>query len=325
MTALPDLDRSLPAWLDAEAQVAPPSGLLDAALARTAARSPRPGWLASVRVVAGRSAWPGGGRRAAKVPMRVLLVALLVVALLAGLALAAGAGPTVAPLPSALMSVAPSVRLSPTVTSVRPSATPGPLFAAAGTLVEERPSGATLTRLVDGRIAITGGGPTTVEIWDPATGRSAAAGQMAIARTGHLATLLADGRIILVGGTSATDPNRDLASAEIYDPATGMSVPTGSMRFPRTSCHCGVSFIRLIEPAAIRMADGRVMVVGGRQMTAGGVTDRDSTAEIGRRSPARSMRWRLAAIRVAERGPRFPMAASSSRASSAVVCRAEDR
>ena len=116
--------------------------------------------------------------------------------------------------------------------------------------------------------------------WDPATGRSAAAGQMAIARTGHLATLLADGRILLVGGTSATDPNRDLASAEIYDPATGMSVPTGSMRFPRTSCHCGVSFIRLIEPAAIRMADGRVMVVGGRQMTAGGVTDRDSTAEI---------------------------------------------
>jgi large repetitive protein len=72
-------------------------------------------------------------------------------------------------------------------------------------------------------------------------------GSMAQARTGHTATLLQTGRVLVVGGTGAN--GRDLASAELYDPASGRWTVTGTM----SSAHSG--------QRAILLRDGRVLVL----------------------------------------------------------------
>jgi hypothetical protein len=65
----------------------------------------------------------------------------------------------------------------------------------------------------------------------------------------HTATRLLDGRVLVVGGTN--DIDRALASAEIYDPKTGVFAATGSMAVTRES------------QRATLLLDGRVLVVGG--------------------------------------------------------------
>ena len=73
-------------------------------------------------------------------------------------------------------------------------------------------------------------------------------GSMAEARTDFAATLLPDGRVLVVGGRS---PGRTLASAELYDPATGEWSSAGNMSQGR-------SF-----PTATLLGNGKVLVVGG--------------------------------------------------------------
>jgi len=55
---------------------------------------------------------------------------------------------------------------------------------------------------------------------------------MTTPRRGHAATLLSSGKVLVAGGTADTR-DVDLASAELYDPATGRWSPTGSMSVPR--------------------------------------------------------------------------------------------
>jgi hypothetical protein len=72
-------------------------------------------------------------------------------------------------------------------------------------------------------------------------------------RVWHTATLLADGRVLVAGGGSVSSNIPPLLdSAEVYDLIDGTWVSTGSMSTPRGS-----------GQAATRLADGRVLVVGG--------------------------------------------------------------
>ncbi len=63
--------------------------------------------------------------------------------------------------------------------------------------------------------------------------------------------LLADGKVLIAGGVG---PGWTfLSSAELYAPATGRFTPTGTMTVARES------------HAAVRLQDGRVLIVGGHQ------------------------------------------------------------
>jgi hypothetical protein len=128
--------------------------------------------------------------------------------------------------------------------------------------------GHTSTLLADGRVLIAGGRTeASAEIYDPVLGTFAATGSMARPRGDHTATLLADGRVLMVGGCGegfnphicVDFPETVLvATAEIYDPASGAFAPVGSMAVGRQG------------HTATLLQDGRVLVAGGaRQHWAG--------------------------------------------------------
>ena len=74
-------------------------------------------------------------------------------------------------------------------------------------------------------------------------------GPMSVARYGHTATLLPNGKVIVVGGRDSNDVS--LASAELYDPATGKWTMTGSLNIAR------------YDHTATLLTSGKLMVVGG--------------------------------------------------------------
>ena len=124
----------------------------------------------------------------------------------------------------------------------------------------------TMTLLEDGRVLVAGGiqlrgsgfgaSPNT-ETYDPAADAFTEGPRM-VASSGrwlHSATRLADGRVLVAGGrdNNCRDacPLYALASAEIYDPATGTFAPTGSLNVSRYG------------HSAALLPDGRVLVLGG--------------------------------------------------------------
>lgn len=114
----------------------------------------------------------------------------------------------------------------------------------------------TATRLLDGRVLITGGQlasnqvTNTAEIYDPATGRFTVVGTMMQKRHLHVATLLLNGKVLITGGLSYF-PDEYHSSAELFDPATGTFSYAGFMSTDR-SFHTGT-----------RLADGRVLLDQG--------------------------------------------------------------
>jgi hypothetical protein len=153
-------------------------------------------------------------------------------------------------------------------------------FSPTGSLAETR-YGKTATLLRDGRVLITGGYNcasagndglwASAELYDPATGTFSPTGSMSTPREFHTATRLSDGRVLITGGitgeslvasvsielasyegaiTAETSSNV-IASAEVYDPATGTFSRTDSMSAFRD------------HHTATLLQDGRVLVVGG--------------------------------------------------------------
>ncbi len=76
-------------------------------------------------------------------------------------------------------------------------------------------------------------------------------GSMNVARDGHTATLLPNGQVLVAGGNNSTLASNSLASAELYNPATGNWTLTGSMTVPRASHQ------------AVLLQNGQVLVAGG--------------------------------------------------------------
>ena len=198
---------------------------------------------------------------------RLLIAGLLAVFVFAGCS--AGVGPTssqTATLAATSASATTSATAAATsfATTSAPASTPTPAptstpapagFSPTGSMPEVR-TGHTATLLSDGRVLMVGGGNDTTmlasaELYDPATGKFSPTGSVALPRIGHTATLLRDGRVLVAGGQdNDTAPLTYLASAELYDPATGKFSLTGSMALPRYGA------------SATLLLDGRVLIAG---------------------------------------------------------------
>jgi len=81
-------------------------------------------------------------------------------------------------------------------------------------------------RLQNGKVLVAGGytaGITlaSAELYDPLTGVWSPTGSLRHARYWHTMTLLADGRVLAAKGSDDGDLASTIASAELYDPATG--------------------------------------------------------------------------------------------------------
>jgi hypothetical protein len=72
-------------------------------------------------------------------------------------------------------------------------------------------------------------------------------GSMSVARWGHVAEQLNNGLVLLAGGSNPS------TSAELYSPATGSGVGTGSLSIGRCNNEC----------SSIKLADGNVLAAGG--------------------------------------------------------------
>jgi hypothetical protein len=133
-----------------------------------------------------------------------------------------------------------------------------PPFVATGSLLTSR-TGHTATRLVDGRVLITGGDSSgntapylrSAEIYDPNTGVFSFTGDMVVRRGSHTATLLNNGKVLIAGGFDQYSTDHTLSSTEIFDPATGQFELAGNMTVKR-AWH-----------TATLLNDGRVLITGG--------------------------------------------------------------
>jgi WD40 repeat protein len=125
--------------------------------------------------------------------------------------------------------------------------------------------GATATLLPSGKVLVTGGNDRgiTAALYDPTSGAWSATGLLTTVRYHHTATLLPDGRVLVIGGTTGEYGGTTLASAELYDPATGTWATVGALTQARH------------RHTATPLSDGRVLVAGGQD-----ASGRMSSAEL---------------------------------------------
>jgi len=115
--------------------------------------------------------------------------------------------------------------------------------------------------LMNGKVLFAGGEVvgriSTAELYDPVTGAFSATGDMLQARVWHTLTLLPGGKVLAAGGETDECSGGfcmfagSLATAELYDPASGSFSATGSMAEAH-ELH-----------TATLLNDGRVLVTGG--------------------------------------------------------------
>jgi N-acetylneuraminic acid mutarotase len=127
-------------------------------------------------------------------------------------------------------------------------------WAATGSMTTTSANGSPATLLHNGQVLLAGAagaGSTSADLYTPATGTWAATGSMTTARSyaRFSATLLHNGEVLLTGGENASF--EALASADLYNPATGTFSPTGSMTTARQGA------------TATLLPNGEVLVAGG--------------------------------------------------------------
>lgn len=112
-----------------------------------------------------------------------------------------------------------------------------------------------------GEIPAPGGGARSsagAELYDPTTGSWSVTGAMNLARQSHTATLLTNGKVLVAGGETYDGTNYSwVATAELYDPVTGLWTVTGSLTDPRE------------YHAATLLETGKVLVAAGGNFTNG--------------------------------------------------------
>ena len=99
----------------------------------------------------------------------------------------------------------------------------------------------TATLLSNGKVLVAGGYDRSLnvsasaEVYDPATGNWTVTNNLNTARYNHTATLLSNGKVLIAGGSVnvADEGSGELASAELYDPASGTWTVTGSLAAAR--------------------------------------------------------------------------------------------
>ncbi|MGA3093578.1 MAG: Ig-like domain repeat protein [Terriglobales bacterium] len=181
---------------------------------------------------------------------------------------AAGIATGVAEGPVTITAAVGAINGSATITG-----SPSP-FRFTGSLNTERIYN-TATVLQNGQVLIVGGygiganGTDDIavcELFNPATGIFTPTGSLNFPRYWHTATLLQNGMVLITGGVSwntADGYDVDQPVAELYDPATGLFSPTGSLNFPR------------VDHTATLLQNGQVLVAGG-----GGSSGPAATAEV---------------------------------------------
>jgi hypothetical protein len=139
--------------------------------------------------------------------------------------------------------------------------------------MHDRRADHTATLLPDGRVLIAGGMVengiflNSAELFDPAKGTFVATASMQSRRVGHSATLLPNGKVLIAGGlagrVSEGGPG-NVATTEIYDPATGRFTPGPPMSTPRAG------------HAAVLLVNGKVLVAGGAGPDEQGLTSAET-------------------------------------------------
>lgn len=113
------------------------------------------------------------------------------------------------------------------------------------------------TLLNNGMVLVTGGYngggiQASAELYDPTTGAFTFTGNMNEPRYYHSSTLLSDGKVLVAGGENLSFAGEvPLASAEIYDPATGVFTPTSNLNAAR------------YDHTATLLGNGMVVIAGG--------------------------------------------------------------
>jgi uncharacterized repeat protein (TIGR01451 family) len=133
----------------------------------------------------------------------------------------------------------------------------------------------TSTLLQNGMVLIAGGqngnnALSSAELYDPVTGNFTFTGSLVTARSAHSATLLQNGKVLIAGGYTfgGNGSSPVLASAEIYDPGTGLFSSTGSLANARTG------------HSAILLASGKVLIAGGETSSNGFAYSTLASAEL---------------------------------------------
>jgi len=113
--------------------------------------------------------------------------------------------------------------------------------------------GIAATLLPDGKVLVGG---TPGELYDPSTGTWSDSRTLKVQRADYTATLLGNGKVLVAGGydlfINSDDEAPELTNtAELYDPATGKSLFTGSLN------------VRRVGHTATLLPNGKVLFAGG--------------------------------------------------------------
>ena len=137
------------------------------------------------------------------------------------------------------------------------------MFTATGSMTTSRTT-YTAALLPNGKVLIAGGQSSTIgvmlasaELYDPSTGAFSPTGSMTAPRLAYTETLLPNGKVLIAGGTTNGDNTGTLASAELYDPASGTFALTGSLNTGR-----------FYSSSAPLLPNGNVLITGGRDSMA---------------------------------------------------------